>query len=713
MRKESKHLSSQTQIREYRIDRLIGEGCTGDVYLAHHDKTHREVAIRVVSASLMQNRSVRRGFIVDGQVMTALEHPNIVRLLEIHEEGGHFFLLMEYVDGASLDQVIQNSPLPLGVAIHVAQSVLSALGDAHSREPLPIVHRDIKAGNVLLDRLGRVKIADYGIAKVLDKETLIGSGELLGTYEYMSPEQIRGEQCGPEADLYSTAVLLYHMVTGHVPFPDLTPQGNEAKEGHLHKAPPRLDSFRSDLPTALQDVIARALEKNPQERFASAEEFSEVLSKVLQSSEESEDEGALTPVNNRILEMETANVVSATLLETAKTEWDAEKGYLVKALSDLKEEATRREAELGSKLETLMSERSAAEDELQKSEQDWQRERTKLVKARDDAAIANIDLSENLRKAQDAAAAAPEDADSMDSVLAAERELFKSMEAQVSALEREVSERDEALRAATKTSTTSYGWRRAILWGGVGAGTAAMLILLFWWAPWRDNHTEDTICSAEPAAQETAQTKSVDSESPLETTKPSVNQAPTPNPTPPEARPDAESAEDLVRSSIVDITTSELRDDVIEEPPADAVMDVVRETTDPQDLEHVEVLDILDAHEESLHSDLREEKHASADADERPNHREDQGRDADAERRRIAAEEEEHRKKDKAAALAAAKKSEALKKVARAETALDKKNFQLCIALMTEAKELDPANRKASSLLKECKNKKALLDMKF
>ena len=273
----STRIPEGTEIREYRILKLLGEGGMGQVYKAEHTYTGQFVAIKAVHPGLMADQNVRRRFLEEGRVMADLKHPNIVSLLAFFEDGGRFFLVLEYIDGASLEETLRDRRLPPGKAIAVAQRILSALHYAHTR-PSPVIHRDIKPANVMIEREGgRVVVMDFGIARALDRERFTRTGGQIGTVEYMSPEQVEGGAINTGSDLYSAGVLLYRMLAGAVPFPQETEGGFEVLRAHVDQAPPPLTERCPDLPPALTDAVHRVLHKDPVNRFPDARAFAEAI----------------------------------------------------------------------------------------------------------------------------------------------------------------------------------------------------------------------------------------------------------------------------------------------------------------------------------------------------------------------------------------------------------------------------------------------------
>ena len=263
-----------TEIREYRVLGLLGEGGMGEVYQAEHTYTGQKVAIKAVHPGLMANQNVRRRFLEEGRVMAGLKHPNIVTLHTFFEEAGRFFLILEFIDGNTLEEALKQGPLDERRAVSVISDVLAGLHYAHTR-PAPVIHRDIKPANIMIDHDGRVVITDFGIARAVDREKLTKTGGALGTYEYMSPEQIRGADLDHRADLYSVGITLFQLLRGTVPFPQDSTSGIECMNAHLNASIPDLSTV--GVPHVLRMIIERALAKDPAERYGSGAEFRAAL----------------------------------------------------------------------------------------------------------------------------------------------------------------------------------------------------------------------------------------------------------------------------------------------------------------------------------------------------------------------------------------------------------------------------------------------------
>jgi serine/threonine protein kinase len=261
-----------TLVREFRVARLIGQGGMGEVYLARNELSGQEFALKVVSPELMKDAGVRARFLEEARVMSRFNHPNIVKLQHFFEEGGRFFMVLEYIPGRSLDDFLDESPLTVEESVGLAKQVLDGLAYVHLLDD-PVVHRDIKPSNILVTPEGRAVIIDFGVAKAVGRQKMTRTGAAVGTYEYMSPEQVQGKDVSPASDVYSMGIVLYKMLSGVVPFPQASEGGFEVMQSHVQKPPPPLEEFREGVPAWLCDVIARALAKRPDYRPANGREM--------------------------------------------------------------------------------------------------------------------------------------------------------------------------------------------------------------------------------------------------------------------------------------------------------------------------------------------------------------------------------------------------------------------------------------------------------
>ena len=266
------------RIGRYRILGELGRGSMGRVYRAYDPRTDREIAIKVLTDAVElpdEAAAEARGrFLVEGRAAGRLSHPGIVLVYDadVDVESGLPYLALELVAGRSLTEVLrERGPLPWGEAAGLAAAVADALGHAHERG---IVHRDVKPANVLITDAGRVKIADFGVAKIAD-ESHTRAGMVLGTPNYMSPEQLRGDPLDGRSDLFALGAMLYEMLTGAPPFHADSLAGITHKVVFVDPRPPTFD--RPDLPADLEGTVLRALAKAPTSRFPTAEEMAAAL----------------------------------------------------------------------------------------------------------------------------------------------------------------------------------------------------------------------------------------------------------------------------------------------------------------------------------------------------------------------------------------------------------------------------------------------------
>ncbi len=260
----------------YRITAAIGAGGMGEVYRATDTKLGRDVAIKMLPAAVAQDAERLARFEREARSLASLNHPNIVTIFSVEEAEGSRFLAMELVEGEGLDTLIAPGGLPVSRFFEIAVPLADALSAAHERG---IVHRDLKPGNVMVTREGRVKVLDFGLAKLEPADSnpnltstptesradLTSEGQVFGTVAYMSPEQARGGKVDARSDVFSLGVVLYQMVTGERPF-----QGASAVDmisSILRDTPPPVTDRRADVPPHLARVLRRCLEKEPRDRY--------------------------------------------------------------------------------------------------------------------------------------------------------------------------------------------------------------------------------------------------------------------------------------------------------------------------------------------------------------------------------------------------------------------------------------------------------------
>jgi eukaryotic-like serine/threonine-protein kinase len=259
----------------YRIVRKLGAGGMADVHLAEDQELGRRVAIKILNDRHANDDQFVERFRREAKNAAALNHPNIVSIYDRGEAEHTYYIAMEYLDGRSLKElIVGHGPAPVKVAIEYARQILSALRFAHKHG---IVHRDIKPHNVLVDREGRVKVTDFGIARAGTSQ-MTETGSIVGTAQYLSPEQARGGEVDQRSDLYSLGVVLYELLTGKTPFEGDTPV--EIAMKHLSKTPQPPSDLRPDIPHELDLVILRALAKDPEDRYQSADAMEADLERV-------------------------------------------------------------------------------------------------------------------------------------------------------------------------------------------------------------------------------------------------------------------------------------------------------------------------------------------------------------------------------------------------------------------------------------------------
>jgi hypothetical protein len=258
----------------YELLRPLGQGGMAKVYLARDGLLGRDVALKVMREEYAEDGEFVERFEREARAAASLSHPNVV---QIHDRGcsedGRYYIVMEYVPGGTLkERVRAEGPVRSEEAAGLAAQIAGALGAAHGRG---VVHRDVKSQNVLLAEGGRAKVADFGIARAASAASISRSSLILGTPNYMSPEQAEGKPVGPASDLYSLGVVLYEMLTGRMPFEAETPVAVSMK--HVNEPAPSPREVNPDVPEAIEAITLRLLAKDPNERYASAEELIEDL----------------------------------------------------------------------------------------------------------------------------------------------------------------------------------------------------------------------------------------------------------------------------------------------------------------------------------------------------------------------------------------------------------------------------------------------------
>src|SRR5580765_3729151 len=259
----------------YRIVRKLGMGGMANVYLAEDEVLGRRVAIKILNDRHAGDDQFVERFRREAKNAASLSHPNIVSIYDRGEAEGTYYIAMEYLDGRSLKElIVARGPAPIHLAVDYARQILAALRFAHRHG---IVHRDIKPHNVLVDGEGRLKVTDFGIARA-GASQMTEAGSIIGTAQYLSPEQAKGASVDQTSDLYSVGVVLYELLTGVVPFSGDTPV--EIAMKHLSSVPEPPSAKRSEIPHDLDMVVLRALAKDASDRYQSAEEMDADLARV-------------------------------------------------------------------------------------------------------------------------------------------------------------------------------------------------------------------------------------------------------------------------------------------------------------------------------------------------------------------------------------------------------------------------------------------------
>jgi len=256
-----------TELAGYRIEGVIGRGGMSVVYLAEHARLERKVALKVLAPELAGSERFHDRFLRESKLAASIDHPNIVPIYDADEAEGVLYIAMRYVDGSDLKQAIRGEDRlePLRTSAIVDQ-IASALDAAHARG---LVHRDVKPANVLLTPDGHVYVSDFGLTKrAVSVSGLTETGQLIGTIDYVAPEQIKGDPVDQRADVYSLGCLLFECLTGHAPYPRDIEVG--VLWAHVETPPPSLTEERPELPPEVDDVVAAAMAKDPNARTASA-----------------------------------------------------------------------------------------------------------------------------------------------------------------------------------------------------------------------------------------------------------------------------------------------------------------------------------------------------------------------------------------------------------------------------------------------------------
>ena len=271
----------------YEIDKLVGSGGMSNVFRAHDRLLERTVALKILHEQFTRDDDYVERFRREARAVAQLTHPNIVTVIDRGEQEGRQFIVFEYVEGHNLKELTASGPLEVHDAIGVSLQVAHALAFAHERG---LVHRDVKPQNVLVNEEGQAKVTDFGIARSLDVHGVTQTGTVLGTSDYIAPEQAQGRQVDPRTDIYSLGVVLYELLTGEVPF-----RGDNfvaVAMRHVNEPAPSVLERRPDCPLRLELAVGRAMAKDPAERFESMGELGTELDACLAEVDGRGDGGA-------------------------------------------------------------------------------------------------------------------------------------------------------------------------------------------------------------------------------------------------------------------------------------------------------------------------------------------------------------------------------------------------------------------------------------
>lgn len=262
-----------TTLQNYYIESVLGEGGMGKVYKATDTVLGRMVAVKSLNASLTNQPSFLERFKNEAKILARLSHPNIAILYNYLQSGSEYYMIMEYVEGENLDQLTKkNTTIPYHAVVPMIVQALEGLAHAHSKG---VLHRDIKPANLMLTPYHTIKLMDFGIAKMSDQVKLTQVSRVIGTLEFLAPELIEGQQPSPASDIYATGVAMYEMLTGKLPF---TGKSDYMLMQEIVKEKPALpDNWNDSIPRQLSEIVLKALEKKPEDRYKTVEAFSRSL----------------------------------------------------------------------------------------------------------------------------------------------------------------------------------------------------------------------------------------------------------------------------------------------------------------------------------------------------------------------------------------------------------------------------------------------------
>ena len=313
----------------YQIIKTLGEGGMANVYLAHETILDRNVAVKVLRGDLANDEKFVRRFQREALSASSLSHPNIVEMYDVGEDDGQYYIVMEYVDGMTLKQVLKKrGHLSVTEVVDIMLQVTDGMAHAHDAY---IIHRDIKPQNIMILSNGMIKITDFGVATALNSTQLTQTNSVMGTVHYLPPEQANGKGSTIRSDIYSMGIMMYELLTGLVPY-----KGDNAVEialKHLKEPLPSVRKFNSSIPQSIENVIIKATAKNPKNRYIDARAMHEDLKTALDESRQSEKRYVYPyPENDleetKVLDKELENLKKEEPTKKKKTKASEEDDFL-------------------------------------------------------------------------------------------------------------------------------------------------------------------------------------------------------------------------------------------------------------------------------------------------------------------------------------------------------------------------------------------------
>jgi serine/threonine-protein kinase len=316
-------------ILHYKIIKKLGEGGMGVVYKGHDEKLNRYVAIKMLPHQRTYSENERARFLQEARAASSISHPNVCIIYDLQEWNDEEFILMEYVKGKTLGALIRESPIKIDEAISYALQVCEALKEAHGKG---IIHRDIKSENIMVTERNQIKVMDFGLAKLQGAARLTKSSSMLGTFGYMAPEQVQGEEANEQSDIFSLGVVFYEMLAGKLPF-----RGeHEAAMAYsiVYEDPQPLEKFRADVPHDLVAIVYRMLDKDRSSRYQTANELISDIKAFTSGTELSKITPSVNSVGKKARLKKTKSINSLAVLPIANVSADPDTEYLTEGMTD-------------------------------------------------------------------------------------------------------------------------------------------------------------------------------------------------------------------------------------------------------------------------------------------------------------------------------------------------------------------------------------------